>query len=380
LLEINPASGKIRKIRLPLDCEDMGFDYKGLAYLRTYDAITRFDPRTWREVPFDYGEERRVGHGPGGGGNKSHTAVSAITLPGVIGGMFHLGGFGVSPQGNMVVSCINPNAIKSRKTQQNCAVKSKSYTPRVYPGRHRGFETHVFDRYGNLLRDDVLPGIAHSNMALLDKNGFVYVMAQGATLLDGKPYINDTACTLIKAKPGRTKVLSTKGVIPLRGKARPRRGPDMARGGRYWVTGAEWIYGPAGMDGKNLSSASRNCSCTANARPALDYFARLFVPEVDRYRVAVLDTNGNVITRLGRYGNVDDGMPLVAKGGPKKPRSIGGDEVALMVMMNLAVHTDRRLFLADVGNERILSVKLGYHVEEKVSLASVRDHARVGSK
>jgi hypothetical protein len=331
-------------------------------------------------VPFDYGEERRVGHGPGGGGNKSHAAVSAITLPGTIGGMFHLGGFGVSPQGNVVVSCINPNAVQNRKGKKNCAVRSKPYTPKIYPGRRRGFETHVFDRYGNLVRDDVLPGIGHSNMVLLDRNGSVYVMAQGATSLDGKPYINDTACTLIKARPGRTKVLSNKGVVPLRGDARPKRPVDMNRSGGYWVEGADWIFGPAGMDGKSLSSARRNCSCAANSRPALDYYARLFVPEVDRYRVAVLDTNGNVITRVGRYGNVDDGVPLVEKGGPPNPRSIGGDEVAIMTAMNVAVDTDRRLYLADVGNERILSVKLGYHAEEKISLDKVPDQARVASR
>jgi hypothetical protein len=89
---------------------------------------------------------------------------------------------------------------------------------------------------------------------------------------------------------------------------------------------------------------------------------------VPKYRIAVLDTNGNVITRIGRCGNVDDGMPLVRKGGPPNPRSIGGDEVALMNCLQLAVHTDRRLYLSDIGNYCIRSVKLGYHAEERVKL------------
>lgn len=33
-----------------------------------------------------------------------------------------------------------------------------------------------------------------------------------------------------------------------------------------------------------------------------------------------------------------------------------------------ATDTDRRLFIADPGNQRIASVKLGYHAEEKVAL------------
>jgi hypothetical protein len=87
--------------------------------------------------------------------------------------------------------------------------------------------------------------------------------------------------------------------------------------------------------------------------------------------VAVLDTNGNLITRIGQYGNLEDGKPLVAEGGPRNPRSIGGDEVALFHAAYLGTHTDRRLFVSDAGNRRILSVKLGYHAEHKVSLKDV---------
>ena len=64
-------------------------------------------------------------------------------------------------------------------------------------------------------------------------------------------------------------------------------------------------------------------------------------------------------------------MPLVKAGGPPNPRSIGGDEVAIMHCLNLTTHSDKRLFLADWGNYRIASVKLGYHAEEKVALKDV---------
>jgi hypothetical protein len=84
--------------------------------------------------------------------------------------------------------------------------------------------------------------------------------------------------------------------------------------------------------------------------------------------VAVLDSKGNLILRIGRYGNVDDGVPLVKRGGPRAPRAVGGDEVALCHAAYVGVHTDRRLFIADAANGRILSVKLGYHAEGKVAL------------
>ena len=136
-----------------------------------------------------------------------------------------------------------------------------------------------------------------------------------------------------------------------------------------WVEKAEWMYGGVGHCGKNRGVG---CSCY-NARFALDYFARSFAPELDRYSVAVLDSNGNLLLRIGRYGNADDGKPLIAEGGPPNPRPVGGDEVALFHGAYVATHTDRRLFIADPGNARIVSVKLGYHAEEKVALNAVKE-------
>jgi hypothetical protein len=92
------------------------------------------------------------------------------------------------------------------------------------------------------------------------------------------------------------------------------------------------------------------------------------VPEAIRGKVAVLDANANLILRVGQLGNVDDGRPLVATGGPPNTRSIGGDETALFWPANVATHRDRRLFVHDWGSARIVSVKLGYHAEERVAL------------
>ena len=58
---------------------------------------------------------------------------------------------------------------------------------------------------------------------------------------------------------------------------------------------------------------------------------------------------------------------------PPHPRPLGGDEVALMHACFVGTHTDRRLFIADYGNARIVSVKLGYHATEKVPLKDVAD-------
>ena len=73
-----------------------------------------------------------------------------------------------------------------------------------------------------------------------------------------------------------------------------------------------------------------------------------------QYSVSVLDSNGNLIVRIGRYGNVDSA-------GPKSKEPLGGDEVGLFHACFVGTHTDHRLFISDIGNDRIISVKLDYY-------------------
>ena len=85
----------------------------------------------------------------------------------------------------------------------------------------------------------------------------------------------------------------------------------MAFGDNTWVEGAEWMYGGVGLDGC-IPHWAPNCSCW-NSRGALDLYARSFVTELGRSTVAVLDSNGSLIMRIGRYGNVDCGTPPSAQ-------------------------------------------------------------------
>lgn len=56
----------------------------------------------------------------------------------------------------------------------------------------------------------------------------------------------------------------------------------------------------------------------------------------------MLDSCGDLILRIGKYGNVEDGKPLIADGGPSNTRSISGDEVSLFHAAYLATHADKR--------------------------------------
>jgi len=377
-ITLDPASGKIRLVKLPFDAEDMCFGSKGLAYLRTATVVARYDPRTWREVPWDYGEERQKVTYNSHSGRREADVTSALALPTNSG--WHHGGLHVSPKGNLAVGCLywfRPTQLPRYSRAVAPKDEGKAYTPQIYPGRTTnacyGTEyVHVWDKHGKLVHEDAIRGLGTLNGVAIDNEDNLYVLSAAPRMYDGKPHFNFLAGTLMKFPPGKARIVSdAKGTpVGLSPTNRPQRPPDLSNlPGNAWVDGAEWFYGGVGWHGKNHGLG---CGCR-NTRFALDYFGRSFAPEIDRYSVAVLDTNGSVILRVGQYGNVDDGKPLIAKGGPPSPRSIGGDETALMHGAYVATQTDRRLFVADIGNYRIVSVKLGYHATEKVMLKDVAE-------
>ncbi len=374
LLEIDPVSGQVKRVPLPYAAEDMAFDNEGAIYLRSDNCVVRYDPSTWREIPWDYGEESDHVSFDGG----SPTAMSALVTPGHRSPSFwHMGGMYVNAQGYLAIACPNVtenfSAVAGEENKKDVAAR-KVYAPRIYPGRLQWGEIHIFDKHGKLIADDAFPGMGHMNGIGIDTANNVYVMANGKRLIDGKSYdpnaADDLSETVTKVKCRAAKVLSSNSTLlaPLAEAARPKRAPDFEGfpNGASWIEGAEWFYGGVGYTG-NAAWDGGGCRCW-NARFCLDYFARSFAPETRHFSVAVLDANGNLILRIGKYGNVDDGTPIDAKGGPPTTRSIGGDEVSLFHAAYLGTLSDRRLYIADAGNARIVSVKLGYVCEERLTV------------
>ena len=224
---------------------------------------------------------------------------------------------------------------------------------------------HIWDKYGKIAFEDSIPGIGGTHGVCMDSQDNLYVLAAGRRVSESKYYYNVASCTIMKIKPGKGKIATSgNSLIPLSPEEIPKRSPDMEKSyGKAWVEGADWFYGGIGWDLKK----GTGCSCW-HARISLDLYSRTFAPEIDRNSIAILDTNGNLITRIGRYGNVDDGKPLIAAGGPPNTHSIGGDEVSFMYGMYPAVQSDKRLFVSDAGNYRVVSIKLGYQTEEKVPI------------
>jgi len=375
LVEIDPKTGRSRIVSLAFDFEDMAFDLNGDAHLRGFGQVARYDGRTWRERPFDYGENRRISYQ----GLKAATAVGALQFPDAGNASSQMGGFWVSPRGHVVITSHNPKHYDPTKDSKRVAggvsPAMKVAGLQLMPGRMDRCVVRVFDRFGRVLIADAVPGVGFNEGVAMDRDDNIYLMAVTPGSVDGKRYPEPYACTLMKVRP-RTKVLTPKARIPLLKSEQPKRPYDVLAWrdtGNAWVEGLEWAFPGVGVDTQNMFAGSGKCHCVGNSRFCLDLYARSFAPEFARYDVVVIDTAGNAICRIGRYGNVDDGMPLVKAGGPPHPRSIGGDEVALMNARFTAVHTDRRLFIGDRGNERIVSVKLDYHATERVPLKDVSD-------
>jgi DNA-binding beta-propeller fold protein YncE len=383
LWEVVPASGAVRKRTLPVSsAEDMAFDLDGRAYLRQikgYQRVVRYDPKTWREIPWDYGERGR---------DKKTEIIAALKLPAAQTGWQSEGGIWVSPKGHVAVWC----SVRTKDKRTLLVAPGRrfsqtdiAYKPPIYPGRKMAGSVHVWDKHGKVVYEDAVPGVSMLDGLAIDRNDDLYLLSWIPRVLDGKKYPNSITGTLIKVSPGKNKWYSDSRfcAVPLRKERRPGRHPDISgyTMGTVWVEGAKWFYGGVGHCPFKIATG---CICWQHSRFTLDYFARSFAPEMDQFSVAVLDSSGNLIMRIGQYGNVDDGIPLykAAPGArnpnkpllvPPSPRPLGGDEVALMHACHAATMTDRYLYIGDVGNARIVQVKLDYHTTRKIKLRDVSD-------
>lgn len=136
------------------------------------------------------------------------------------------------------------------------------------------------------------------------------------------------------------------------------------------VIGAEWLH----FGYSHIEIAYCNCEST---RFDVDDFGRVFYPDMLRYRVGVLDTNGNAIVHFGGYGNADSLGPdspvidLLTKqvrprraDDPKDLRSPFAQPEIAFSWLNGVAATDRCAYMTDIMNRRILRAKLVYAAEE----------------
>ncbi len=118
-----------------------------------------------------------------------------------------------------------------------------------------------------------------------------------------------------------------------------------AKGMEWYTRGCSPV--PTGGEGWGDPS----CTCW-NLRLGVDPYGRVFAPDAMRFCVNVLDTGGNVIRRIGKYGNADD------REGPD-------------VHLGWAAFVDQlgdTLYITDSNSNRVAVVNLKYAAEASAGL------------
>jgi hypothetical protein len=140
------------------------------------------------------------------------------------------------------------------------------------------------------------------------------------------------------------------------------------------MQGAQWFR--QGFSAISSCKGGNGCHCCGTDFD-MDDFGRIFAPDSARFRVGVLDANGNEITSIGAYGNQDfcgpDSYVLDPAGKFLRPRKaddpkdlvspFAKPEIAFAWINGVAV-TDRHAFVTDGINKRILRVKIDYAATE----------------
>jgi DNA-binding beta-propeller fold protein YncE len=120
-----------------------------------------------------------------------------------------------------------------------------------------------------------------------------------------------------------------------------------------WLAGAKWEYRGFGICAARTEGwGDPGCSCMSS-RFGMDEYDRLFVPDVFRFSVGVVDTAGNEITRIGAYGNVDSAGPGSLLPEPAIP----------LAAPNAVAAGNGKVYVADRKNRRIVVMNLQFASE-----------------
>jgi hypothetical protein len=232
------------------------------------------------------------------------------------------------------------------------------------PGRkHNGghFIT-LWTNEGKLIAQDAVEGKGQGDGAFMDREGNIYavqagVMPDGRKTMDGLTVGTAHNGSLIKfrGRGGKYPLGIFHGKLGYYGgstKPAPADALKMTWGATpIQVSGALWAY--YGVP----NQAANDCNCE-HSRFHLDRFARSWVPATQVCAVMVLDSNGNRIARLGKYGNVDDTEADVKN----------GNDGLRFVFPRAVAASDTALYAMDFGNRRILKAAISYAVEETVQV------------
>jgi hypothetical protein len=223
----------------------------------------------------------------------------------------------------------------------------------------RGSYTQVWTPEGDLLTTNAVEGQFGGQNATMDRDGNIYIV-QGSFMPAGQKCLDGIADYPVRyrAQGGYGALIKFRGQGGKYPLGKLVRGSKDAPAGAIkfdldhnsgYATGALWAYG--GITGQS----GGDCNCN-NQRLDQDPWARFWIPATGLFSVMVIDSNGNRIARLGRYGNMDD---------TEADLKAGKDGIRFAWLRAVAA-SDTAFYVADTANRRVLKAAISYAAEETV--------------
>ncbi len=125
----------------------------------------------------------------------------------------------------------------------------------------------------------------------------------------------------------------------------------------WWTEGVEWEFLGVSPAPGRYTKGHDGCVCF-NLRFCVDDFGRSYVPAAHRNTIRMVDTAGNEVLRIGRYGNLDSG-PNARLKEPNIP----------LRFPTATALSKRYLYVVEQDIARVLRIKLGYEQERAADVA-----------
>lgn len=362
----------------PGPCEELAMGPDGLIYVRADGFgkyIVRFDPTTRTCVPFAKGVEYTWC------GQKTTAIRVAGSSDRNSGVRTFQNGFDVATNGDIYLILTEADSKfvdEVHKLGQGEKLSTANSVTAMF--------LQIYSPDGTLKHASALPGLINSNGMRVARNGDVYVSlaARKADLKEPDGIVPGESCDFRWGTVMR--FASAFDKFPIGRIHGTWDTPLPATGPAYMLNGSSFKPTPDTIrwdyHGQSPSlSQGGNCSCY-NSCLDLDGFERAWVPMSQNFSVNTLDANGNVMLRIGTYGNQDSrgkNSPVVdPKTGQLRPRQ-NNDPADLQPPKELAneigwlaprfvAASDEALYVNDTGNQRIVRCALGYAVEETVPM------------
>jgi hypothetical protein len=372
----------------PFGIENVVVAANGRVYYRTGhrgEWLTCYNPKTKRLQPLP--GSRPTGR-PKGAETFKGKPYTAIRVPASGGGRTFQDMMGVGLNGDLYIPCgIRNEDIPLLETLGLDYPKDA----KKYCNPFLGSLLKVFSADGKLKCLSALPGLGPSQGISAGRDGAVYVALEcqpvGAKQPDGLApgaiVHGNSWGTVVKfdSRTGTYPIgrINGRWAAALKGKPTHRwlSGGFKRAGqgaGPVRIENVLWEYPGFGLFKGN------SCNCP-KSNLSLDGFERCFVPALHTCTVNVLDANGNVVVRIGGYGNADsrgkDSPVPDPKTGELRPRRkddpadlqspLAEPEIGLC-HPNFTAVTDEALYVNDKGNYRIVRAALEYHATETVDV------------